>query len=129
MSVLLAPDSTKSTEIPGTRKHSWRICKKFNTQRISQYLVTRQDIKILKRVIILLEPFEYLTREVSGENCLTVYKGISMINCLSTTLRKFTSPYAEIFRSDLNRRFGKIEYNSHTALITIQDPRFQNINF
>lgn len=45
-----------------------------------------------------------------------------MIKCLSTTLRKFTSPYAEIrsvvviLRTELNRKFGQIEYNSHAAL-------------
>lgn len=58
-----------------------------------------------------------------------------MIKCLSTTLRKFTSPYAEIrsvvviLRTELNRKFGQIEYNSHAALNTLLDTRFKNINF
>lgn len=54
-------------------------------------MVTRQEIEILKQVIVPLEPCEYLIKEKSAENYLTLSKVVIMINCLSTILRKLTS--------------------------------------
>lgn len=58
----------------------------------SPELVVGQEIEILKQLIPLLQPFEFVTRESSGQNYVTLSKIVPMINCLTSQLTKFSSP-------------------------------------
>lgn len=96
----------------------------------SPALVTGQEIEILKQLIPLLQPFEFVTRESSGQNYVTISKIIPMINCLISQLTKFSSSIECVTQlqtkllAECKKRFGLIEFNTLAALATISDPRF-----
>lgn len=101
----------------------------------SPELVVGQEIEILKQLIPLLQPFEFVTRESSGQNYVTLSKIVPMINCLTSQLTKFSSPIDCVTQlqikllAECKKRFGLIEFNNLAALATILDPRFKNIHF
>ncbi|CAG9562811.1 unnamed protein product [Danaus chrysippus] len=101
----------------------------------SPELVTGQEIEILKQLIPLLQPLEFVTRESSGQNYVTLSKIIPMINCLTSQLTKFSSSIECVTQlqkkllSECKKRFGLIEFNTLAALATILDPRFKNLHF
>lgn len=101
----------------------------------SPELVTGQEIEILKQVVQLLQPFEFVTRESSGQNYVTLSKIIPMINCLTSQLNTFSSSIECVTQlqtkllAECKKRFGLIEFNSLVALATILDPRFKNLHF
>lgn len=101
----------------------------------SRELVTGQEIEILKQLIPLLQPFEFVTRESSGHNYVTLSKIIPMINCLTSQLTKCTPTIECVTQlqtkllAECKKRFGLIEYNALAASATILDPRFKNLHF
>lgn len=98
-------------------------------------LVTGQEIEILKQVVQLLQPFEFVTRESSGQNYVTLSKIIPMINCLTSQLTSFSSSIECVTQlktkllAECKKRFGLIEFNTLAAFATILDPRFKNLHF
>lgn len=101
----------------------------------SPELVTGQEIEILKQIVPLLQPFEFVTRESSGQNYVTLSKIIPMINCLTSQLTKFSSSIECVTElqtkllAECKKRFGLIEFNTLAAFATILDPRFKNLHF
>lgn len=81
-----------------------------------------------------MKPFEYVTREASAKNYITISKIIPMVSCLIKQLQNLsvTDTMKEVQQSlkkELNKRFGLIEMNTHIAIATLFDPRFKNIHF
>lgn len=103
--------------------------------RNSPQMPSAQEIEVIKQIINLLRPFEYVTRELSGELYITVSKVIPMINCIHSQIESYnsnltiTNSIKESILSQLCKRFGNTEFNSHLALATLLDPRFKNIHF
>ena len=98
-------------------------------------MLTGAELKDLQELMLLLKPFEYVTREVSGENYITISKVIPLINCLSAKVasEQTNSPKCEnakrILLEQIHRRFGEMENNPILAVSTILDPRFKNLHF
>lgn len=44
-------------------------------------MLSRSELDTLKQLISLLKPFEYVTREASAENYITISKIIPMVSC------------------------------------------------
>ena len=93
------------------------------------------ELEIIKQLITLLQPLEFVSKESCGEQYITLSIIIPMINCLKTNIANFTTTIdcmknvKQILEAEINRRFGKIEYCTHAAIATILDPRFKNIHF
>lgn len=101
----------------------------------SPEMPSSQEIEILKQLVDLLKPFEFITREASAENYVTISKIIPMISCLRTKMQNFTSTFSVVkdlqsaLKVEIEKRFGNIESNSMVAIATILDPRFKNLHF
>jgi hypothetical protein len=54
-------------------------------------LVNGQETEILKQLVLLLQTLEFVTRESSGQNYVTLSKVIPMINCLTSQQTNFLS--------------------------------------
>ncbi|KAL0818783.1 hypothetical protein ABMA28_008110 [Loxostege sticticalis] len=68
-------------------------------------------METLNELTTVLKPFEYVTRESSGQKYVTISKIIPMLNCLTT---------------ELNHQYhSKLRY----PIATILDPRFKNLHF
>ena len=113
-----------------------RICTDFVFESYGEFeMPLAYEIEILKQLTLLLKPFEFVTKESSGENYVTLSKIIPMINSLKIELSNFSSTFECIIdvqntlKQEINRRFGFIEYNTHAALASLLDPRFKNIHF
>ncbi|XP_039287793.1 E3 SUMO-protein ligase ZBED1-like [Nilaparvata lugens] len=98
-------------------------------------MLTSTEIDVIKQLISLFKPFEFATREVSGENFVTISKVVPIVSCLVSQLDKFkTSSVAveqvlDCVKKEVQKRFGAIEYNNHAAVATLLDPRFKNLHF
>ncbi|CAG9862308.1 unnamed protein product [Phyllotreta striolata] len=98
-------------------------------------MVNASDLEELKQVCQLLVPLEQTTKEMSGQNYITLSKVIPMIMCLVTQYEHFNTSVglAENLKSailkELYRRFGSAEKCFLLAASTILDPRFKNIHF
>ncbi|XP_050532817.1 E3 SUMO-protein ligase ZBED1-like [Daktulosphaira vitifoliae] len=96
---------------------------------------TAIELDILRQLIELLQPLEYVTKESSGENYITISKVIPMINCLLKQLAQ-TQPRFDVLieikdmlHTEIIRIFGLIEQVKPIAIATILDPRFKNLHF
>lgn len=93
------------------------------------------EIDILRQLIELLQPLEYVTKESSGENYITISKVIPMINCLLKQLSQIQPRFdvlieiKDMLHTEIIRRFGLIEQVKPIAIATILDPRFKNLHF
>lgn len=80
------------------------------------------EIEILNQLTELLKPFEYVTREASGQKYVTISKIIPMLICLNTQLRSMTpnstavKECKEVLQREVNKRYGLIEYNASPSL-------------
>lgn len=95
---------------------------------------TAIEIDILQQLIDLLQPLEYVTKESSEENYITISKVIPMINCLLKQLAQI-KPFdvlieiKDVLHAEIIRRFGLIEQVKPIAIATILDQRFKNLHF
>lgn len=93
------------------------------------------EIETLNELTAVLKPFEYVTREASGQKYITISKVIPMLNCLTTELNNITpnstivKECKDVLLRELKRRYGMIELNDHAAIATLLDPRFKNLHF
>ncbi|CAG4954879.1 unnamed protein product [Parnassius apollo] len=93
------------------------------------------EMETLNELTAVLKPFEYVTRESSGQKYVTISKIIPMLNCLTTKLNSITPNSAivkeckDVLLRELKRRYGMIELNDHAAIATLLDPRFKNLHF
>lgn len=96
---------------------------------------TDEELATLKEILDLLRPLEFVAQECSAEKYIAVSKVIPLINCILTEYKKITQTkqlstrLKEIILTELERRFGHIEFVSSVSLATILDPRFKNIHF
>lgn len=85
-------------------------------------LVTGQEVYILNHVVSLLQPLEFVKRESSGQNYITLSKIIPLINCLTSQLTQFSSSIECVIELqtkllvEFKKRFGLIEFNTIEAL-------------
>ncbi|XP_030750852.1 zinc finger BED domain-containing protein 4-like [Sitophilus oryzae] len=98
-------------------------------------MVNATELEELKQICQLLHPLEQTTKEMSGQNYVTLSKIIPMIGCLTSQYNK-TSCDTEIARNlktsiikEFDKRFGYVEKCFLLAASTILDPRFKNIHF
>ena len=98
-------------------------------------LPSGNEIEAVKEIILLLKPFESITKELSGENYITISKVIPMISCLMSQLNSFSPKIQSVSElrgsliKEVDKRFGQIEFNNHVALATLIDPRFKSMHF
>lgn len=99
-------------------------------------MLSGKEIADLKQLQILLRPFEFVTKQASGDNYCTLSSVIPMVNILITELKSVkvdeSSALYDIKVSllkDIQERFSKVEDNNNMAISTILDPRFKNIHF
>jgi len=96
---------------------------------------TAVEMDILKQLQDLLQPLEFVTKESSGENYITISKIIPMISCLLKQLEQIKPQFEvlvsvkNILNAKIIRRFGLIEQIKPIAIATILDPKFKNLNF
>lgn len=96
---------------------------------------TAIEMDILRQLIELLQPLEFVTKESSGENYITISKIIPMISCLQKQLAQIQPRFELLFEikdvlhAEITRRFGQIEQVKPIAIATILDPRFKNLHF
>ncbi|CAH1109965.1 unnamed protein product [Psylliodes chrysocephalus] len=93
------------------------------------------EMETLNELTAILKPFQYVTREASGQKYITISKIIPMINCLTTELNSII-PNSIVLKEckdglirELRKRYGSIELNDHAAIATLLDPRFKNLHF
>lgn len=101
-------------------------------------MLTATELDLARQIQIVLEPLEFVTREASGEFYITISKIIPMVNCLKNQLRKMTTELDIVntlntlkskLIDEINKRFGKMEYNYFLSVSCILDPRFKRIHF
>lgn len=105
------------------------------TDTRSPDMPSAQDLGIINQIAKILKPFEYVTKDISGESYVTVSKIIPMVNCLHKKLEsvntenEITATLKQSLLNSLKKRFGQSEFNSHIALGCLLDPRFKNLHF
>ncbi|KAL4097510.1 hypothetical protein QTP88_022283 [Uroleucon formosanum] len=95
---------------------------------------TAIEMNILRQLLELLQPLEFVTKESSGENYITISKVIPMISCLLKLAQiqprfHVLSDIKDMLHAEIVRRFGLIEQVKPIAIATILDPRFKNLHF
>lgn len=96
---------------------------------------TAIEMDILRQLLELLQPLEFVTKESSGENYITISKVIPMISCLLKQLDQIQprfdvlSDIKDMLHAEIVRRFGLIEQVKPIAIATILEPRFKNLHF
>ncbi|XP_037819087.1 E3 SUMO-protein ligase ZBED1-like, partial [Lucilia sericata] len=92
---------------------------------------------IIKRIIIILQPFNEITIEMSGETYTTISKVLIMIQRLQSFLIKTKSGesnekckiFIEKLSANINRRFHMCETNEIYSVSSFLDPRFKLKSF
>nr|XP_046483723.1 E3 SUMO-protein ligase ZBED1-like [Neodiprion pinetum] len=98
-------------------------------------MLTAGQLEHIKDLINILRPLERITKEISGQNYVTVSKIIPIVSCLTETynaMRTSTDVGAKIktwIVEGLKKRFGSVEKVHLLAAATILDPRFEKIHF
>lgn len=101
------------------------------------------EMQNIKTLICILKLLEYVTKELSGEQYVTISKIIPMVNCLKTQINNIPmavgdgdGPHGRVIDTvkkeilkQIERRFGHIEDNYLIAMSCLLDPRFKNIHF
>ncbi|XP_050527934.1 zinc finger BED domain-containing protein 4-like [Daktulosphaira vitifoliae] len=98
-------------------------------------MLTAIEMDTLKQLLDLLKPMEFVTKESSGKNYITISKVIPMISYLQKQLTQI-KPYFEVIceikdllHAELTRIFGMIEQVKPIAIATLLDPRFKILHF
>ncbi|KAF2886886.1 hypothetical protein ILUMI_19289 [Ignelater luminosus] len=98
-------------------------------------MLTSSEIGCLREIVQLIQPFERLTKEISGHNYVTVSKVIPLVSCLRGMLENFSPTFEAAIslkieiQKEVIKRFDKLEHCSSLALATALDPRFKLIYF
>jgi len=97
--------------------------------------LTSLEIKVIKESIILLQPFEEITREIAGEKFMTASKIIPIRTLLKKNLESHISVTNEgkmlqqRLKIEFYQRFHDVEKETLLAICTILDPRFKRVHF
>lgn len=97
---------------------------------------TAIELQEIKTMLTILKPLEHVTKEISGEQYVTISKVIPIVNCLKTQIQNIdvsASPLAKSVQSTLlskiGTRFGPIEDNYFLAASCLLDPKFKSLHF
>lgn len=100
-------------------------------------MIDRNEILLLKEALLLLEPFENLTTEMSGQKYVTISKVIPSIFCIrkhlvnvssKMTLRESQTTFMNL-DNEMSKRFTKTEDIEVYIIATLLDPRFKKMYF
>ncbi|KAF0721163.1 zinc finger BED domain-containing protein 4-like [Aphis craccivora] len=98
--------------------------------------LTSLEIKLIKESIYLLQPFEQITREISGEKFMTASKIIPIRTILKKHLEShivMVTEEGKILQQRLKiefyQRFLTVEKETLLGICTILDPRFKKVHF
>ena len=97
----------------------------------SELCLSSHEIQSLKEAVLLLKPFEEVTKELSSDKFVSISKVIPLarglqrltVECVSTHQLK------QELVADTRRRFSSIEENYILAASTLLDPRFKKFGF
>lgn len=98
-------------------------------------MLSREEIQILKDLVLLMEPIENVIKEISGDKYPTCSIIIPIIHCMRASIQNFdvSTKLAEQFKQKLltsiDNRFLDFELNTILAISTILDPRFKKLHF
>ena len=97
-------------------------------------MLCRSEVDSLKQLMSLLKPFEYVNREASAENYITISKIIPTVSFLIIQLQHLLVANSmkvvqQNLLNEVNKRFEPIEMNTHIVIGTLLDPRFKSIHF
>lgn len=101
-------------------------------------LPTATENSVIQKIILILKPFEYVTKDLCGENYVTISKVIPTVNCLRQEISSIKSTgeectliarLKELAIKEINNRVGLVECNNLMAVSTVLDPRFKNLHF
>ncbi|XP_026471060.1 zinc finger BED domain-containing protein 1-like [Ctenocephalides felis] len=101
------------------------------------------EMQNIKTLMCILKPLEYVTKELSGEQYVTISKIIPIVNCLKTQINNIPmavgdgdGPHGRVIDiikkeilKQIERRFGHIEDNYLIAMSCLLDPIYKNIHF
>lgn len=93
---------------------------------------SKEEWSHISQAIEALKPFEEATREMSGEQYLTISKVIPLVCLLqkaATSAGQKGNTLASLLAMQCKRRFQNIEHNHTLAASTFLDPRFKNMSF
>lgn len=97
-------------------------------------MLTSSEIGCLRDILHLIQPFERLTKEISGQNYVTVSKVIPLVSCIRGMLENFSPTFEAAIslkteiQKEVIKRFDKLEHCLSLALATALDPRFNLIH-
>lgn len=100
-------------------------------------VITPEEWDTCSQLSEILEPFEEVTRAISGENYLTGSMPIVLTKALFIVCDQLSNqPFSELPRRvvdtlifELNKRFGNLEANNKLTLCTFLDPSFKHHYF
>lgn len=98
-------------------------------------MLSAVELDTLKDLINIFQPFEMLTKEISGQNYVTCSKIIPMVYSLTKSVENVQpntalgSTTKTLILNEINKRFRNIEQVHLLAISTLLDPRFKKMYF
>lgn len=101
-------------------------------------ILSAQENNILQKIMLILHPFEFVTKDMCGEKYITSSKVIPTVNCLRHQIQNIKAQgedkaiieqLKQQTIKEINDRFRTVEQNHILAISTLLDPRFKNIHF
>ncbi|KAK3916900.1 Zinc finger BED domain-containing protein 4, partial [Frankliniella fusca] len=92
--------------------------------------LTAAELGTLRVIMTVLQPFHEATTEMEAEHYTTSSKAIPTVYLVAKTIEKCNAPpgtsrrFNDFCISEINRRFGGMEFNAPLAISTMLDPRF-----
>eukprot|EP00102_Acyrthosiphon_pisum_P018397 XP_008190138.1 PREDICTED: zinc finger BED domain-containing protein 4-like [Acyrthosiphon pisum] len=98
--------------------------------------LTSLEIKVIRESIILLQPFEEITREIAGEKFMTASKIIPIRTLLKKNIESHIISVTnegkmlqQRLKIEFYQKFHDVEKETLLAICTILDPRFKRVHF
>ncbi|XP_025422104.1 zinc finger BED domain-containing protein 1-like [Sipha flava] len=98
-------------------------------------MLSTAELNDIKDLLHLLQPFEIVTKEVSGQEYITSSKVIPLVHTLENKVGNLEAT-TEIgqklqieLKKEIEKRFQKIEFIQLLSIATLIDPRFKTIHF
>lgn len=105
-------------------------------KRDAPTMLNGDELSIIKELMIVLQPLEFMTKEISGEAYVTSSRVIPMINCAMHNYTKTMTlesteaiSLKECITAEIRKICGSMEFVKPFAFATILDTRFKNLHF